>query len=67
MMTTSTAVEMDALLPAILDRAFKGELWPSAFQMNPEACAAKVEAAACPDLGKMGLGIVSFTIQSAGN
>ena len=32
---------------------------------NPAACAARVQTAAAEDLGKMGMGIISFTIRNA--
>ena len=45
-------------------RVVLGGLSVQEIERDPEACAASVEAAASPDLGKMGLGFVSFTIQS---
>jgi flotillin len=62
--------EMKNLVRPVLEKHLRtvlGSLSGPETGRDPEACAAKVEAAASPDLGKMGLGMVSFTIQSAGN
>jgi flotillin len=42
-------------------RVVFGSLTVQEFERDPEARAARVEAAASPDLGKMGLSVVSFT------
>ena len=47
-------------------RSILGGLSHEELGQDLEACAARVEAAASPDLGNMGLAIVSFTIQSVG-
>jgi flotillin len=62
--------EMKNIVKPVLERHLRtvlGNLGGQETGRDPEACAAKVEAAASPDLGKMGLGIVSFTIQSVDN
>jgi uncharacterized membrane protein YqiK len=46
-------------------RAILGGLNAEEIERDPEACAAKVEAAAATDLGNMGLAIVSFSIRPA--
>jgi flotillin len=44
-------------------RSIVGGLTTEEMGQDLEPCAARVEAAASPDLGKMGLGLVSFTIR----
>jgi flotillin len=61
--------EMKNLVKPVLEerlRTVLGSLNSQEVDRDPEACAARVEAAASPDLGNMGLAIVSFTIQSVG-
>ncbi len=45
-------------------RTILGSLSIDEIEEHPGACANKVQAAASEDLGKMGLGVVSFTIQN---
>jgi len=62
--------EMKDLLRPVLEkhlRSILGGLSTEEIDRDLEACAVRVEAAASPDLGHMGLVIVSFTIQSVGN
>jgi flotillin len=62
--------EMKDLLRPVLEkhlRSILGSLSTEEIDRDLEACAVRVGAAASPDLGHMGLGIVSFTIQSVGN
>jgi len=61
--------EMKNIVKPVLEkhmRTILGSLSVAEIGQDFEACAARVEAAASLDLGNMGLGIVSFTIQSAG-
>ena len=58
--------EMKNIVRPILEkhlRAILGSLNTEEIDRDPEACAARVEAAASLDLGNLGVGIVSFTIR----
>jgi flotillin len=59
--------EMKNIVSPVLERHVRsilGGLSHAELGQDLEACAARVEAAASPDLGRMGLGIVSFTIRN---
>jgi flotillin len=58
--------EMKQIVRPVLEKHLRvvlGGLTVQEIERDPEACAARVEAAASQDLGKMGLDVVSFTIQ----
>jgi flotillin len=58
---------MKNLVRSVLEKHLRtvlAGLSPEEIGQHLEASAARVETAASPDLGKMGLGIVGFTIKS---
>ena len=61
--------EVKSIVRPVLEkhlRAILGSLSVQEIDRDPEACVARVQAAASPDLGKMGLSVVSLSIQRIG-
>ena len=66
---SKSETEMKNIVRPVLGKHLRyilGGLSSEEIGQNLEGCAARVEAAASVDLGRMGLGVVSFSIQSAG-
>lgn len=60
--------EIKNIVRPVLEKHLSSVLGSSRIEetiQNPAACAAKVQTAAAGDLGKMGVGIISFTIRNA--
>ena len=60
--------EIANIVRPVLERHLSRVLADSSFEtatQNPAACAALVQAAAAADLGKMGLGMLSFTMRNS--
>jgi flotillin len=60
--------EIKIIVQPVLEKHLSGTLGNLSIQeviQNPVGCAARVQTAAAGDLGKMGLGLISFTIRNA--